>query len=102
MSGFDYPWTCPKIDKQIAQAKREIKDFLFDFIEELCPKIPYNAMHELASGKTDELYRAIESCFEEVRRLNEGIRDAAEKQIKEKEQEVSDLQKEIERLEGEL
>ena len=109
MSGFDYPWTCQKIDAQISQAKSEIRDFLFDFIEELCPKIPRDAMHALANEKTEELYCGIEPCFEITRQSNEDMRSAAENQISdledkigEKEQEVADLEKEVARLEDEL
>ena len=97
---FNYPYTCPKIDKNIT----EFKDQLYQHIDNLISD--HNELFYEQLDKTkqlekyiqqyvDNLYNDVEQIFEAVRTSNSDIRDAAEYQINEK-------QNIIDRLEAEL
>jgi septal ring factor EnvC (AmiA/AmiB activator) len=98
MSGFDYAWTCPKIDKEIAGAQYTIHEFVFSLISEFCPKIPQEALLILSNENSEALYSDLEGCFEEARKSNEDMRKAAEKQISNLEDELEEEKQEVKRL----
>lgn len=96
---FDFPNTCPRIDKQIDEAKSVIYKFVESLLEEACPLLSPETLQRLASDNADDLYRDLEDCFEAVRSTNEEMRRAAEHQISELHDEVSNLEAEVDRHE---
>jgi vacuolar-type H+-ATPase subunit I/STV1 len=100
--GFDYSYTCPKIDKEINSVKSTIGSFLKDYIERLCPLMSSSTVLELSNDWTEELYESLESAFETVRETNSDIRAAAENQIDKLEERISEMEDEIEALEEKL
>ena len=93
--GFDYPNTCPKIDKAISSAKSEIYKFLDDLLDEACPLLSRGTRVELADGYTSALYGALEEIFEITRSTNEDMRREADSQIESLKNEISDLEYEL-------
>ena len=97
---FDYPYTCPKIDKNIT----EFKDQLYQHIDNLISD--HNELFYEQLDKTkqlekyvqqyvDNLYNDVEYIFESVRESNSDIRSAAEYQVKEKQDIIDDLESEL-------
>ena len=97
---FDFPHTCPKIDKNI----NEFKDQLFQHIDNLISD--HNELFYEQLDKTkqlekyiqqyvDNLYNDVEQIFETVRSSNSDIRDAAEYQINEKQNIIDHLEAEL-------
>ena len=97
---FDYPYTCPKIDKNIT----EFKDQLYQHIDNLISD--HNELFYEQLDKTkqlekyiqqhvDNLYNDVEQIFEAVRTSNSDIRDAAEYQINEKQNIIDHLEAEL-------
>jgi hypothetical protein len=93
--GFDYPNTCPKIDKAIASAKAEITSFLDRLLEDACPLLSTRARAELTDGYADRLYGELEDIFENTRSTNEDMRREADSQIETLKSEISDLEHEL-------
>ena len=97
---FNYPYTCPKIDKNIT----EFKDQLYQHIDNLISD--HNELFYEQLDKTkqlekyiqqhvDNLYNDVEQIFETVRSSNSDIRDAAEYQINEKQNIIDHLEAEL-------
>lgn len=97
---FDFPYTCPKIDKNIT----EFKDQLYQHIDNLISD--HNELFYEQLDKTkqlekyiqqyvDNLYNDVEQIFETVRTSNSDIRDAAEYQINEKQNIIDCLKAEL-------
>lgn len=99
---FDFPYTCPLIDKEIEYCKNTIENYLTDYIEKLCPLMPEEEIKKISKQWGKDLYDAISSCFEIIRETNEKIRNEAEKQIDILENEIEILKSEIESLQNEL
>ena len=96
---FDFGNTCPKIDKAIESAQKEIECFVDDLLIEASPLLPDKDRKELASKYALHLYRQLEDCFEMTRKSNEDMRDAADKQISDLKDEIADLEYQLKRLE---
>lgn len=90
MSTFDYPYTCPDINKNIEYIQCTIENFLQYLIDDYKD----NGVNEDLSVKqlSKDLYSDIEQYIEEIRSSNQSIRDAAEKQIQDIENEKFDLE----------
>ena len=97
---FNYPYTCPKIDKNIT----EFKDQLYQHIDNLISD--HNELFYEQLDKTkqlekyiqqhvDNLYNDVEQIFEAVRTSNSDIRDAAEYQINEKQSIIDCLEAQL-------
>ncbi len=99
MSGFDYRYTCPKIDKAIAEARDNITAEVDNILDEACPLLPRAVRGELSTGYADSIYKSIEDCFESVRDTNEDMRKEAEHQIRALQSELADAKSEIAELE---
>ena len=99
---FDYPNTCPKIDKAIKSAKGVIEQFLERLLEDACPLLPPDVMRRLAEENAESLYSDLEDAFESVRSENESMRREADSQIRELKREMSDLESKASALEGEV
>jgi len=100
--GFDFPNTCPRIDKQIDGAKSVMYRFLESLLEEACPPLSPETLQRLASENADNLYRDLEVCFESVRSTNEEMRNEADRQICDLHDRLTDLEAEVARLEREV
>lgn len=98
---FDFPNTCPRIDKQIDAAKSVIYKFVESLLEEACPLLSSETLQRLAADNADNLYANLEDCFESVRSINEEMRREADRQISELHDEVSGLEAQVEQLERE-
>jgi polyhydroxyalkanoate synthesis regulator phasin len=96
---FDFGITCPRIDKAIEGAQKEIKSFVDDLLIEACPLLSDQDRKELASKYALHLYRQLEDCFEMTRKSNEEMRNAADKQISDLKDEIADLEYQLKRLE---
>lgn len=97
---FDYPYTCPKIDKNIT----EFKDQLYQHIDNLISDHNELFYEQLSKTKqldkyiqqyVDNLYKDVEQIFDVVRISNSDIRNAAEYQINEKQDIINELQSEL-------
>src|SRR5574343_445081 len=98
--GFEYPYTCPTIDKCIDECEDII---LYNIERFLCSNFSsesYNII-ELSKELSDSIYEKISYCFENVRETNEKMRNAADKQIIHLNDEINDLNYKIENLEDE-
>lgn len=93
---FDYPYTCPKIDKCIDEAEDKISDFLSDCLQEALPLLSTETHNFLVKIWTQDLYMSLEKIFEETRSSNSEMRNAAEKQIKELENLLSQTELDVE------
>lgn len=96
---FDYGYTCPSIDKLIDEAKDQIHDHIESVVLENNPYILSHgipqSLKEHIKDVSDTLYEALEDVFEGCRSINEGMRDAADKQIGELEEQVEILEAEV-------
>jgi hypothetical protein len=97
-NNFNYPNTCPKIDKEMGDAKSRIYDDLYSLSEDMNSEAGRTIPLELISQYTDIIYSSIEGCFESVRESNSDIRSAAESQIKDLLDEIDSLKDEIKDL----
>lgn len=103
---LDYGYTCPDLDREIADAKNIIEEHFHDTLQELNP-ILSNLMHtpevqEWVRVATESLYSDLESVFENCRSINEGIRAAADQQIAECVSELEDAEYRIKELEEDV
>lgn len=102
MSGFDYEYTCPKIDAEIGAAKEIIEDHFDTAVEELSPMVGTKERDEWVKNATKELYSSLEGCFETVRETNDSMRGEAEKQIQAVKDELEDALDEVKEREGQI
>lgn len=92
---FDYPNTCPKVDKAISQAEDVILNFIDSLLDDACPLLTSRHRSEIAQNYTKDLYAELEPIFEGVREANADMRSEAESQI-------ADLMNEVDKLEAEM
>jgi hypothetical protein len=98
MAHFDFPYTCPSIDKAIRQAEETISSHIHDLLEEACPLLDLTTigMRDHINASAKSLYSDIEECFEKVRETNERMRHEAESQLKTLQGEIDNLKYELE------
>ena len=101
-NSFDFAHTCPKIDKAINSCKDRLESYLTDYINEMCPMIPDQKVAEIAKDWSEQIYDDISDCFESVRQTNEEMRDEANRQIANLEDELENAKDEIISLERQL
>ena len=86
--GFIFDWTCPIIDDEISNyrctVETEIRDLL-DTHTELSDK----RKQEIVNNYEASIYYSTQTAFERARQTNINMRDAAEKQIKDLEHNLS-------------
>ena len=104
MSGLDYPYTCPDLDALVNQARAEIENYVNSTFIENNPilEVYCNLPKEIQDKLDTEslyLYDLLEPLFEGSRKINEDIRSAADHQISELQDRISDLEHEVEVLE---
>jgi gas vesicle protein len=101
-NSFDFPHTCPKIDKAIDSCKDKLENYLIDYIGEICSYIPHDKICEIAKKWSIEMYDGIADCFESVRQTNEQMREEANIQIANLENDIEKLNDEVKYLENRL
>lgn len=101
MSGFKYPYTCDSIDREIGRCRSELYIYVKDLFKSY--GLPHDHMN--CFNSSEEIFSSMSDVFEKTRQSNENIRVAADKQIKEIDNELLEFradnfikQKEIERL----
>lgn len=97
---FDYPWTCPKIDSCISDAKNNIEDLVRDLISDVSPYVEGEYLDKLTKEWSDHFYSNLEGIFEGTRSENEDMRSAADTQISELKDRISDLEEELSSVEN--
>lgn len=95
---FDYPNTCPQIDKAIGQAESEIEQHIGKLLDEACPLLPPEARNRYAAESANTLYRALEDIFEGTRQTNEDMRREAERQIADLQDQITSLEHDVRAL----
>jgi len=101
-NSFDFAHTCPKIDKAIGECKERIEYSLIPIIQSICEHISDEKAEELAKKYADGLYSVVEDCFESVRQTNQEMRDSANKQISNLDDEVENLKDKVKYFEIQL
>lgn len=113
---FDYPYTCPIIDRNLKEIKEHIQNTLSELIQECSPLLPSEVLTKVSEDYMERIYSDIEYNIENVRNTNEDMRVKAENQISdikyemqaleeiiaEKDTEIQDLQQSIKDLEEDL
>lgn len=116
-NSFNYPHTCPQIDKNIDSFKQSLSDMLDELISEINPLFSEtSAITDFRNGWEKAIFDAAEKIFEDTRKANEDMRKEAEYQIdnlteeleeardniKDLERKVSDLEDEVVELNNQL
>ena len=100
---LDYDYTCPDIDKNINELKdifkESIKELLIRFRDE---KFDNEDVDEISEDCASDLYSDFEDYFENVRKTNEDLRNAANDQIYTLKGSIETLEYEIEEKENEI
>lgn len=91
MSNFNYPYTCPDIDSSINMTKEDVSSELVEMLSRITE---YKSIGELVDVYAEAIYELVDRNFESIRESNASIRDAAESQITEAENELFELQTE--------
>ena len=99
---FDYPNTCPKIDKEIDKAKGVIQSGIENLLEQACPFMSWPDVQRHATDFAEDIYSELQSCFETVRSTNEDMRSAADSQIEDLIEEVRNLEYELREARGQI
>lgn len=102
---LDYTYTCPSLDSEISDAKGTIEAHFTDMLIELNPlteQLTHTPeLREWIKTTTEALYSDLEPIFENCRKINEDIREAADTQIAECVSELEEAEYRIKELEGE-
>jgi chromosome segregation ATPase len=100
---LDYDYTCPDIDKNINELKdifkESIKEILIRFRDE---KFDNEEVNQISEDCALDLYSDFEDYFENVRKTNEDLRNAANDQIDTLKASIETLEYEIEEKEKEI
>lgn len=88
---FKFPYTCSKIDRVLENQEGLVKTSLEELIEDICYYIDQDKKNDLISHHSKEVLEAITEAIEEVRKINAEMRDAAEEQISDLEEELKEL-----------
>lgn len=100
---LDFNNTCPEIDDVIEDFKYYSEQFIENFIECFLPTdLHHRESIEFKSyvvSKTEELNKDILPLFEKLRELNSEMRSAADKQIGDLEDRISEQEEYISELE---
>jgi len=95
---FDYPYTCPAINKEIKKAKAILEELIKSIITRFSPMIPEGHADLLAHQEAENAYHDFEDIFEKTRAINEDMRSEADTQIYRKNKEIRELENEVESL----
>ena len=95
MAHFDFPYTCPRIDRAIRHAEATISSYLESVLSEVCPLLDERSIRNYAEANAKALYKDLEEYFEATRETNEDMRREAELQLKALQQEIDNLKAEV-------
>lgn len=99
---LDFRYTCSEIDSEISHAKDYIYNNLISIIKEVSTNYTDEEIESIAKENSEIIYKDISECFETVRKLNEDIRETANIQLSDYENQISDLNDTIKALENSL
>ena len=92
---LDFPNTCGDIDGQMSEAKGYIRESLERAVEELSPiSNGTQAGTDWVSAELVYVWHKVDACFEELRELNVKMREAADDQISDLKDTISELEAE--------
>lgn len=102
-TSFNYPNTCPTIDKNISEFEHVLHNEVEVIIRELCPVISeefsYTSVYKrLVENYVDNLYSQAQPIFENVRTCNSDMREEINHVIDSFVDEIEELQDEIKNL----
>ncbi len=97
-NGFHFGHTCPRIDLEIASAKKSLGSLMVDLLQEQCPELAEGDRMRVAERWAVRAYAAVEDVFEETRYTNVDMRNAAERQIADMKAEIQGLELQIDQL----
>jgi len=100
--GLDFGYTCPDIDRGIEAFKNDLKMFINEIIDDICPLLEGDVKYDIVKSYADNIYNEFEDNFEGVRKTNEEMRSQADRQIIELQDEVDELRSKIEDLKYQL
>lgn len=107
--GLDFNYTCGNIDSNIKDFKSVIEDCIDDILHDACPLFSGAEKTKFIQSQVEKIYNDCENIFEELRKCNSDMRDQAELQISELEDnldnityERDELQKKVDTLENDL
>ena len=92
---LDFGQTCPAIDDAISECKETLKIYLGELIEELCPLLRDETKEEIVNSYKDNIYKELEEAFENTRKTNEQMREAADDQIYDLKDQIEEAQERI-------
>ena len=103
---FDYPYTCPSIDRSLQHVTSSIDDLIHDLTTNLLATEMSDDDRSSIVDYVNELGVHIEgmvsAAIEEVRETNISMRDSADKQCDELRTEISDLETQCDELSREI
>ena len=103
MRKFDYPITCPEIDRNINHFEDSLERSLEDIFEQLYPFVDNsNVTAKFQKQWSEEILLYANRLFENVRECNLAMRHEAEKIIDDANSEIYDLNDTIRQLEFDL
>lgn len=99
-TSFNYPHTCPHIDKNITHFQSELFGAVEEIVEYFSPAYKQDfegttIYKNIIESFVDSIYLKAESIIEDVRKCNSDIRDYAEKVIDNLVDEIGDLEEQI-------
>lgn len=78
---FDYPDTCPKIDKVLWNIEGKLHAFVTELLVEVCPYLTTDIVRQLADEHSGYIQSMIDDEVESLRNLNADMRAEADAQI---------------------
>ena len=101
--GLDYGYTCPDIDREIKSVKADFYSSIQDILETYNgQELSEQEIKDISEGLSDDLYRDVETSFEECRSTNDDMRKQAEYQIDELEKRIENLEWQLDDMTNEI
>ena len=88
---FNFPNTCPKIDRALTEVEQGLEKAISDLLEEACPFLDSRSLIRISEEKVKDFMKLVSPGFETVRELNSEMRYAAEVQIESLFEELNSL-----------
>ena len=100
---LNFKQTCPTINSHLSSLKANLEQYFTDILDEMQPNLDEACKDELVDKYLKLMYDdEISPALEELRDLNSEMRDVANIQLNEIEEEKNEAEKEIAKLEEEL
>lgn len=98
---FKFPHTCTRIDSVQDSLRADVKEVLIDSLTYF-KKHPNLHIPELAQDYMQTIYSLVVDSYEEIRKTNSDIREAAEEQIDSMEYDIDELRGELDNANQEV